>query len=65
MKITGEYITLQNYLKFNDFIDSGAQSKQFLVEHDVKVNGEIEQRRGRKCYPGDVIEVDNAKDTIE
>lgn len=65
MKIKGEYITLQNYLKFNDFISSGAQSKTYILENEILVNGEKETRRGRKLYPNDVIEVNKQKDIIE
>lgn len=65
MKIKGEYITLQNYLKFNDFIDSGAQSKVFVLTHDIKVNDIAENRRGRKLYPGDIVNIDGVTDTIE
>lgn len=64
MKIRDEYITLQSYLKFNDFIDSGAQSKTYLMDHEVLVNGVVEKRRGRKLYPGDTIEIDGKVDTI-
>ncbi len=65
MKIRDSYITLQSYLKFNGFIDTGAQSKIFLQDHDVLVNEIKETRRGRKLYPGDLINVDGTIDTIE
>ena len=65
MKIRDSYITLQSYLKYNGFIDTGAQSKSFLLEHDVSVNEIKETRRGRKLYPGDVVNVDGSIETIE
>ena len=38
-------------------IDSGAMAKTFLSENEVFVNGEKEERRGRKLYPGYEIKV--------
>ena len=38
-------------------LSSGAMAKMFLAETEVMVNGEKEDRRGRKLYPGDIVEV--------
>ena len=57
LKITTEYITLQQLLKIEDIISSGGEAKYFLAENEVYVNGELEIRRGRKLYPNDVIKV--------
>ncbi len=65
MKIKGEYITLQNYLKYNDYISSGAESKVYLLNNKVYVNKILETRRGKKCYPGDEIEINGNIDVIE
>mgnify|MGYP003512223962 CR=1 FL=1 len=56
-KITTEFITLQQFLKMNDIISSGGEAKLFLRSNDVYVNGEKENRRGRKLYPGDEVKV--------
>lgn len=56
-KITTEFITLQQFLKMNDIISSGGEAKLFLRSNDVYVNGEKEDRRGRKLYPGDEVKV--------
>ena len=53
------FITLGILLKITGIIDTGGQAKFFLVENKVLVNGEEENRRGRKLYHGDVIEIDN------
>jgi S4 domain protein YaaA len=55
--IETDYITLGQMLKLADCIDSGGQAKSFLAEVEIKVNHEAEQRRGRKLYVGDTIEV--------
>ena len=54
-----EYITLNVLLKIADIISTGGMAKVFLQENVVLVNGEEENRRGRKLYRGDVIEVEN------
>ena len=54
--IFSEYITLGQFLKYVGIIDSGALAKAFLAENTVFVNGEPENRRGRKLYPDYTIE---------
>lgn len=57
IEISTEYIQLQQLLKLGECIGSGGEVKHFLQENEVIVNGEKENRRGRKLRPGDVIEV--------
>ena len=52
-----EYITLGVLLKIAGIIDTGGQAKFFLSENTVLVNGEEDNRRGRKLYRGDEIQV--------
>ena len=59
------FITLGILLKIAGIIDTGGQAKYFLAENKVLVNGEEENRRGRKLYHGDVIEVSNHRFTID
>ena len=54
-----EYITLGVLLKIAGIIDTGGQAKFFLSENVVLVNGEEENRRGRKLYHGDKIQTQN------
>ncbi|MFX0560961.1 S4 domain-containing protein YaaA [Tepidibacillus infernus] len=56
--IDTEYITLGQFLKMVDVIQSGGHAKIFLMEHQVKVNGEKETRRGRKLHPDDIISIE-------
>lgn len=51
------FITLGVLLKITSIIDTGGQAKFFLAENTVLVNGEEENRRGRKLYHGDLIQV--------
>jgi len=64
IKISTEYITLGQFLKFVGIIDSGAYAKEFLQENSVLVNNELENRRGRKLYPNYIIKVYNQEYTI-
>jgi ribosome-associated protein len=58
-----EFITLGQLLKVVGVIGSGGEAKAYLADTVVQVNGEPEQRRGRKLRPGDVI-VPPGEDTI-
>lgn len=53
--IVGEYITLGQLLKFARIVEEGGMAKNYLASHDVLVNQEKENRRGRKLRPGDVV----------
>ncbi|CAM5798124.1 MULTISPECIES: S4 domain-containing protein YaaA [Brevibacillus] len=58
VSIQTEYIALGQFLKLADLIDTGGMAKAFLAEVPIQVNGEEENRRGRKLYPGDEIDVE-------
>jgi S4 domain protein YaaA len=53
-----EYIALGQFLKLSDCIDSGGQAKFFLQENEILINGEADNRRGRKLYAGDIVQVE-------
>lgn len=57
ISITSEYITLGQFLKKADIISTGGEQKPFLNLNRVVVNGINEQRRGKKLYDGDVVEI--------
>ena len=57
VKIDTEYITLGQMLKLADVIQSGGMIKWFLSEHELFVNDEPEDRRGRKLRNGDVVSI--------
>ncbi|MFC4601316.1 S4 domain-containing protein YaaA [Cohnella hongkongensis] len=56
--ISTEYITLGQFLKLADCIGTGGEVKFFLQEKRVLVNGEPDNRRGRKLRVGDTVEVE-------
>ena len=59
VKITSEYITLGQFIKYVGIISNGAEAKVYLSYNDAYINGELDTRRGRKIYPGDVVKVNN------
>ena len=61
LKPDSEFMTLNILLKIEGVIQTGGMAKIYLLEHTVLVNGEEENRRGRKLYPGDVVEVEKTK----
>ena len=60
-----EYITLNVLLKIVDLIPTGGMAKIYLAENDVYVNGELENRRGRKLYRGDIIKLEETEFLIK
>lgn len=56
-KLDSEYIELQNVLKVLSLVDSGAMAKNIIQDGLVKVNGEVDTRRGKKIRKGDIIEL--------
>ncbi|MFE5470225.1 S4 domain-containing protein YaaA [Bacillus safensis] len=56
--IETEMITLGQFLKLAEVIQSGGMARWFLSEHEVFINQEPDNRRGRKLYPGDVVEIE-------
>ena len=57
IEIRDEFITLGQLLKKADIVSNGGEVKFFLAENKVLVNGEDENRRGKKLYHGDTIEI--------
>ena len=53
--ITTEFIKLQDFLKFANAVESGGMAKNFIVNGEVQVNGEVCTQRGRKLRPGDTV----------
>jgi ribosome-associated protein len=50
-------ITLGQALKSSNLVGSGGEAKVLIQDGEVRVNGEVERRRGRKLERGDVVEV--------
>jgi ribosome-associated protein len=59
--IKGAMIRLGQLLKLSGLAESGGEARELVTEGVVRVNGEIETRRGRQLRRGDVVEVDGER----
>jgi ribosome-associated protein len=55
MSQSGEFIRLDQFLKWQGIVDTGGQARQLIQSGAVRVNGVAETRRGRKLYAGDTV----------
>lgn len=58
LKLRDEYIKLGQALKAAGLVSSGLDAKMVILDGLVKVDGEVETRRGKKLYDGAVVEFD-------
>ncbi len=65
IKIRDEFIKLGQAVKLAGLVDSGLEAKIFIQNGQVSVNHEIDTRRGRKLYPGDVFSFQGEDYVIE
>ncbi|MCD5413896.1 MAG: RNA-binding S4 domain-containing protein [Clostridiales bacterium] len=56
-----EYIKLDKVLKISNIAITGGHAKIIIQNEEVKVNGKIEKRRGKKIRRGDIVEIKNKK----
>ena len=54
--ITTEYIKLDAFLKFAALVGTGGEAKLVISDGLVGVNGETCTQRGKKLFPGDVVD---------
>ena len=59
--IRDEFIKLGQALKFAGLVGSGIDAKLVIQDGLVKLNGEVEYERGKKCHEGDIIEFEGEK----
>ena len=59
--IRDEFIKLGQAMKLAGLVDSGVEAKDVIQNGEVKVNGEVDDRRGRKLYKGDVFEYEGTE----
>lgn len=59
IKIQGDYIKLQDILKYSGLCMTGGHAKLAVQNGEVKLNGEVCTMRGKKVKDGDVIKYNN------
>ena len=57
--IKTEYITLGQLLKFLSIVGSGGEAKNYILYNEIFLNNQLENRRGKKIYPGDQIQIES------
>lgn len=55
--VRGE-IKLGQFVKLASLAEDGAQARELIQSGDVRVNGQVETRRGHHLHAGDLVEVD-------
>jgi len=60
-----DHITLNNLLKVLNLVETGGEANVRITSGEVKVNGTIELQKRKKLRPGDIIEFQKQKITIE
>ena len=58
VKITTEFIKLDQLIKYAGIAYSGAEAKDMVINGCASVNGEVCTMRGKKIRPGDVVSLD-------
>ena len=64
-KLREEFIKLGQALKAAGLVESGVEAKEVIQDGLVKVNGEVDTRRGKKLYDGDIVSFDGTDIKIE
>ena len=65
IKLREEFIKLGQALKAAGLVSSGIEAKEVIMDGLVKVNGEVDTRRGKKLYDGDTVSYDGEDIKIE
>ena len=65
MREQDEFIKLGQAVKAAGLVESGVEAKEVIQQGRVSVNGEVDTRRGRKLYAGDVAEYNGEQIKIE
>lgn len=60
-----EFIKLGQAMKLANLVEDGVEAKLVIQDELVTVNGEVDTRRGRKLYPGDVFAYDGQEIKVE
>lgn len=59
--IKDDFIKLGQALKLAGVVESGVDAKMAILDGCVYVNGEIALQRGKKLYPGDIVDFEEEK----
>jgi Uncharacterized conserved protein len=60
LKIRDEFIKLGQAIKLANLVQDGVEAKYVIQDGLVEVNGEVDLRRGKKLYEGDIFSFEGA-----
>lgn len=55
IEIRDDFIKLGQAMKLAGLVENGGEAKDIIAAGEVLVNGEVDLRRGRKLYKGDIF----------
>ena len=61
VEISAEPIELYKILKFENMVVSGGEAKQIISAGHVMLNGQVETRKRKKIFAGDIVELGDEK----
>ncbi|MBC7774380.1 MAG: RNA-binding S4 domain-containing protein [Phycisphaerae bacterium] len=60
-----DHIPLNNLLKVLNLVETGGEANVRITSGELKVNGQVETQKRKKLRPGDVVEFQKQKITIQ
>lgn len=63
-QVAEPYIKLDQFLKWQNIVQTGGEAKIRIRDGEVIVNGRIETRRGKKLRTGDRVTIANKTYTV-
>lgn len=58
VSIESTSIKLDQFLKWEGITATGGEAKLMIQNGMIRVNGRLEERRGKSLVPGDIVEVE-------
>ena len=65
IKISTDFIKLEQLIKFSGITQTGGQAKELVLDGECQFNGEVCLQRGKKLKKGDVVKVFDIEITVE
>lgn len=65
IKLKDEFIKLGQAVKAAGLVESGVEAKLVIQDGQVKVNGNVENQRGKKLFGGEIISFNGEEIKIE
>ncbi len=60
-EIIGEFITLSQFLKVKDYVVSGGETRSFLMDNQIILNGQKVTEKKKKIFKGDILVINQER----